>query len=295
MKQVAIVGAGFAGLAAAYFLSDQFKVTLFDAKGVGGGASGAAAGLIHPYPGEEGRRSWHATEALELAKQLVGEVEAATGRPVADRGGIIRLKPMIEPGDDVVVLGENRFLITSGMTIFPDLYLQGLWQVLQGKGVELVTRHVGSTEALKAFDTVVLAAGFGIREFEEGKQLKVGFVKGQLLTCVLEKPLERSVIGATYRAVTAHPLQCYLGATYEREFADENPDLPVAIHNLLPTSPVLECRAGIRVTNRAHYFPIVEQLSEKVWVVTALGSRGLLYHALLGFRLNRLLREMGSL
>ena len=45
-------------------------------------------------------------------------------------------------------------------------------------------------------------------------------------------------------------------------------------------------RAGIRVTNPAHYFPILEQIDPKTWVVTALGSRGLLYHAYLGKKLS---------
>ena len=40
-------------------------------------------------------------------------------------------------------------------------------------------------------------------------------------------------------------------------------------------------RAGIRVKNPAHYFPILERIDPKTWVVTALGSRGLLYHAYL--------------
>ena len=42
MKKIAIVGAGFAGLAAAYFLSQKNHVTLFDKKGIGAGASGIA-------------------------------------------------------------------------------------------------------------------------------------------------------------------------------------------------------------------------------------------------------------
>jgi glycine/D-amino acid oxidase-like deaminating enzyme len=40
-----------------------------------------------------------------------------------------------------------------------------------------------------------------------------------------------------------------------------------------------ECKAGIRVVNSKHYLPIVGKLSEGLWVMTAMGSRGLLYHA----------------
>lgn len=49
---IAIIGAGFSGLALAYFLlQSSAHVTLFDAVGIGGGASGIATGLLHPYPG----------------------------------------------------------------------------------------------------------------------------------------------------------------------------------------------------------------------------------------------------
>ena len=51
---------------------------------------------------------------------------------------------------------------------------------------------------------------------------------------------------------------------------------------LQPETEVLDCRAGIRVTNPAHYFPILEQINPKTWVMTAFGSRGLLYHAYFG-------------
>ena len=31
-----------------------------------------------------------------------------------------------------------------------------------------------------------------------------------------------------------------------------------------------------------HYYPMVGRLKDNIWVCTALGSRGLLYHALVG-------------
>ena len=65
-RRIAIVGAGFAGVATAYHVFRQVadahaeatadgktvapvRVTLIDEKGVAGGASGVAAGLLHPY------------------------------------------------------------------------------------------------------------------------------------------------------------------------------------------------------------------------------------------------------
>lgn len=44
---------------------------------------------------------------------------------------------------------------------------------------------------------------------------------------------------------------------------------------------VLECKSGVRVSGKASYTPIVEKKDDKTWVVSGMGSRGLLYHALM--------------
>ncbi|MFS8563307.1 MAG: hypothetical protein LVR00_02840 [Rhabdochlamydiaceae bacterium] len=67
----------------------------------------------------------------------------------------------------------------------------------------------------------------------------------------------------------------------------EYPSLEVALHLLKPSLPVRGVKAGMRVTNPAHYFPIIEKIDERTWVVTALGSRGLLYHAYLAEQLTK--------
>ena len=284
--RVAVVGAGFAGLAAAYQLSQHHAVTLFDAKGIGGGASGVSSGLLHPYPGEKGRRSWHAEEAIAATKELLRISEEMMGKPVANYNGILRLGPCLNPGSDVEKLGEDRYLIQSGITVFTELYLEGLWRGCEKKGVKLVLQKITSLQELDAFDQVVLAMGPGIRDIPQN--LKINFVKGQALTCSLDRPLERSISAKRYTALTARKEICHIGSTYEREFIDELPNIEVAKKLLHPDATVLDCRAGVRVTNPAHYFPIVEKINPKTWVMTALGSRGLLYHAFLASSLEKL-------
>jgi glycine/D-amino acid oxidase-like deaminating enzyme len=282
VKTAAVIGAGFAGLAAAYFLSDHFQVTVFDHQGVGGGASGISSGLLHPYPGEKGRRSWHADEALDAARALLNVAEHEIGRPVAHRGGILRRGECITPGSDVELQPDGSWLIRSGITVFPALYLEGLWKACEKKGATLVRTKIGSLQELAHIDAVVVAVGASIRDFPECRSLPVNFVKGQVLTCVLETPLERSISAKKYMAVTPESDRCHLGATYEREFTDAAPCLETAVKLLQPPTQVVDCRAGIRVTNPAHYFPILEQINPTTWVITALGSRGLLYHAYFG-------------
>ena len=55
-QRVAVIGGGFAGLAASWHLLAAARdsgrpmlLQLFDAFGLGAGGSGAAAGLLHPY------------------------------------------------------------------------------------------------------------------------------------------------------------------------------------------------------------------------------------------------------
>jgi glycine/D-amino acid oxidase-like deaminating enzyme len=42
----------------------------------------------------------------------------------------------------------------------------------------------------------------------------------------------------------------------------------------------LSVQAGLRVSVKGHYLPLVGPVTDKMWVFTGLGSRGLLYHAL---------------
>lgn len=284
VKKVAIIGAGFAGLAAAYFLAEKFQVVVFDHKGIGGGASGISSGLLHPYPGEKGRRSWYADEAMEAARGLLSTAGKELGRPVADFDGILREGECQGRGSDVETQTDEMLLIRSGITVFPHLYLRGLWKACEKRGAQLALKKVQELQELGGYDYRVVAAGAGVKAFAT---LPVNFVKGQVVTCALEKPLEKSLSAKRYLAVTEEPLMCHLGATYEREFTDDKPCLETAMKLLRPTIPVIECRAGIRVTNPAHYFPILHKLDEKTWVMTAFGSRGLLYHAYFGQKLAR--------
>lgn len=291
VKNVAIIGAGFAGLAAAFFLSEHFQITVFDFKGIGGGTSGISSGLLHPYPGEKGRRSWHADEAMAATRKLLDIAQQEMEKPVAHWGGIWRKGECIAPGDDVERLEDGTWLIKSGITVFPSLYLEGLWKACQKRGACLLLQKVDTLQELAGYDAIVVAAGAGIRHFSECRSLPINFIKGQVLTCVLEKPLERSISAKRYMALMPEPNQYHLGATYERGFTDDAPCREIAVKLLQPETNVLNCRAGVRVTNPAHYYPLLEQISEKAWAITAFGSRGLLYHAYFGKKISQLLLQ----
>lgn len=328
MKKIAVVGAGFSGLGVTYHLLKRGgSVTLFDGKGVGGGASGVASGLLHPYPGESARTSWMGYEGMEETKALLQLV----GEEVYKKNGILKiavtpkqekaLQKLAKRCPDVEWWEAERcrsfapgshFLpgvfIKSGITVHASLYLKGLWKVCESLGATFEKLHVSLRE-LGEFDEVILAAGAGIRGFSAGEDLGLRFNKGQLLVCKKPKYFssESSLIGKGYLALSEEEDRCYLGSTYEHEYLTEAPCMRTATHlifnrvsRFIPaygSFHVEECRSEMRVAAAQGYRPIVKRLNERGYVLTemsspprlgimtAMGSRGLLYHALLGKQL----------
>ncbi len=290
--KIAVIGAGFAGLAVSYFLCKSASVDLFDEKGVGGGASGIACGLVHPYPGEDARRSWNAQEALMDARALFAHVPGCILNEGVMRVGRTPeknafLRDAFSSFDDVEEK-EGYFFIKSGMTIDVPFYLRGLFIHLQQHGVKFVQQKITNLQELGSYDKVVVAAGAGICDFFPDLPLEL--LKGQLLWGKGDIILKHSLISKGYIALAQGGY--FLGATYERNFSSALPDQAFALSEILPKITTFfpdasqlkieECKAGIRVMRKGHYIPIIQRKSPNTWVFTALGSRGLLYHAHMG-------------
>ncbi|KAL2645403.1 hypothetical protein R1flu_012990 [Riccia fluitans] len=108
VRRIAVLGAGFAGVSVAWHLlqhttsSAPICVELFDEVGVGGGASGASGGLLHPY-NPKGKLLWKGAEGWNAALKLLSVAGTAcsdtstTGEfgstiaPLAWKRGILRL------------------------------------------------------------------------------------------------------------------------------------------------------------------------------------------------------------
>lgn len=301
--RIAIIGAGFAGLSVARHLIPRHSITLFDSAGPG--SSGIAAGLMHPYVGEQGRRSAHATEALESSMGLIQEVERDLGVQLAVPGLVrhlgneeqrVQFALHAMKQGDVSFLDENRIEIHTGWTVDCPRYLGGLEKLLMREGVECIHTQVDDLTALDAFDQIIVCAGAGVRSLLPEAPLRISLIKGQLLVCKASSLPKMSLLGKGYLALAREPGLCYLGSTYEKNFISQAPDSAVARAEILPKIErlyppaadfeVVDCRAAVRVTPQGHYFPILAKVQDRVWVVTGLGSRGLLYHGLLGKLMN---------
>jgi glycine/D-amino acid oxidase-like deaminating enzyme len=308
---IAIIGAGLSGLSLAWHLLANGKctVTLFDSHGIGGGASGIAAGLMHPYPGQMGMRSFLASEGLDATSMLLQIAQEKSEVALYNDKGIIRYAQNEQMRSlflshakvfgDVEPYGENGFLIHSGMTIFCRPYLEALWRACEEKGAVLSRQKIDDLGVLSSYDAVVLAAGAGNFAFPEVQHLRLERLKGQILKCRIPEEIvfpERSLIGKGYIAKAQKEGFCYIGSTYERGSLSEVPDLDKAKAELIPKAilihpqadafPIIDCQAALRVMRIGHYYPMAGKLIDKLWITTALGSRGLLYHGLVAERLS---------
>lgn len=295
-RSVAVVGAGLCGLAVSYFLAKKgAQVTLYEKRKVGGGASGIAAGLLHPYPGKYKRLSWKGHEALAKTIFLLDEVERFLGKKVANRDGIAiltrtrREEKFLEEHRaafaDVEKRGDGEYWIKSGITIDAPLYLEGLAHLCRSEGVQIIYREILPDDS---FPELILACGSespdftSLDEFEKvGGQVLLGRQQGIGIVSIVGDGYIAHVSGEAF----------IVGATYDRDIAHlpETPSQEL-IEKAKPLArghpfEIEGCRSGIRLCRKEGYLPLVGPAGPHRWIFTGMGSRGLLYHAYFGEQL----------
>lgn len=311
---IAIIGAGLTGVATSWHLlqNSLVKVTVFDPAGIGGGTSGIAAGLMHPYAGAHAKLNVHGKEGWTATCGLIKIAENALGTQVAEQSGLLRVALNEEQYKDFALCAKNHpeviwYAPEQCRTIFPNLiclggifiscaitvntkhYLQGLWQACEERGALLNKHKISSLSELEGFDAVVIAAGANANAFAN---LPLTQVKGQIIELAWPEGIEMAKCPLNSQAyLLMNPARgsCIAGATFERNFSDPGPFLDQALKELMPKisalvpnlehSHVIDCRAGVRASTPSH-LPLLKRLSEKCWVLTGMGSKGLLYHAL---------------
>lgn len=319
--KIAIIGAGFCGVALAWNLLRRGAqhVTLFDPKGIGGGTSGIAAGLMHPYAGAHAKRNWQGVQGYLATCELLKVSSDAIGEPVSIKTGLLRLAITEEQKTDFALCAtkysdvqwwnadktqtaipeiapQEGLFIQDSITVDCKKYLNGLWIACERLGAQFEKRAINNLSELDHFDTVVVAAGAATRFFPEWQHLPITPVKGQVLELVSKELLSLPINSHAYVAIAPGNTECVAGASYERSFTSLEPDLETAISDILPKvqlflphltrNDVAGCRAGVRASTPDHR-PIATQINKKYWALTGMGSKGLLYHALFADQLSR--------
>lgn len=318
---IAVIGTGFSGLAVGWFLlkkSPRSRLTFFDTRGIGGGASGVAAGLLHPFVGASAKLNREGWEGYQATFKLLDLASEKVGKNVILGRGFLRLATTDRQKNDYYLASEKYSEVKwiddigdkiPGLNVFPGifnqeglsvdcpLYLKGLWKACEEKGAQLEKSKVTSLDSLRDFDQVILAAGASTNQFLSSPILPITPVKGQVIELSWPEnldPLPFALNSHAYLLMERKNKTCFAGATYERHFASEEVDVGVACREIIPKATVLipllqkstiiNCKAGIRASTPDH-MPIIKKLSDNCWTITGMGSRGLLYHALYAERL----------
>ncbi len=291
--KISIVGAGFAGLAAAWWAKKKgYEVEIWDPAGPGGAASGVAAGLLHMYGGVRSSRAKGVEEAFEEAEQLI----AIAGEEIVICRGLLRkwrnsreekaFRKLAKRYDDVE-LRDDAIWIPKAYAIDCKQYCRRL---LLASGAKLKKEKVESLSSLDS-DRVIVAAGHKSSSFSELSHLPLKGVKGQLLHLKRNKLQLAHALNCGGYVVPAQDSETlFAGATFEHEYENEKPTEEAyelvykRLGPLIPKLPLIQTVAGIRCTTSDHK-PVAEWIDERIGVISALGSKGLLWHALLAKRL----------
>lgn len=332
--KIAILGAGFSGLAVAWTLlqrklkNTNIEVTLFDAEGIASGASGVAAGLLHPFAGAHAKLNRFGYEGFNATLELLNASEKALGCRPFDPSGILRtaISPLQaeefqicaqKHPQDVQLMSADEveaflpgiarapgILIKNGITIYPEAYLDGLFLNCLERGLVFHQQKIDSLDALKDFDRIVVAMGADCISLKELSHLKLSYTKGQILELQWPAdlpPLPIALNSHIYCVMLPDKKRCLVGSTYEKQFASREPDWEIAKREILPKlallypplkdAKVINCRTGIRVSGPQH-LPLMQKFSERCFVLTGMGSKGLLYHAFYANKLCDLLEQL---
>ena len=169
---IAIVGGGLAGLAVAHSLLEESRLHslplrrlhILDPAAPGeGGASAAAAGLLHPFS-PKGRLLWRGTEGFAATRALVGAVEQHLGHRVSTHSGLLRLA-LTDAEQRELALSSNGDTETGDMDgdVYGDVYGDA-HGIAHGDGpTEAAEKTIGGTERRWVDPRDATALALGIR------------------------------------------------------------------------------------------------------------------------------------
>jgi glycine/D-amino acid oxidase-like deaminating enzyme len=280
---------------------------------------------LHAYAGMHAKRSWKAEEGLNATHKLITEASRALNQSIVLSKGILRpainiaqinnFQQTAQTYEDAEWWNKERCIqkipplhviegglyIKTGLTLDVPGYLFGLWKACALLGSQFHQSALIKEKDLLRFDKIIFALGSAITLFKPLASLPIEPVKGQILQIKWPKDLQslpHSLVSQGYLVMSKDQHSCIAGSTYEHCFKSPAPDLSLAKEQILKKissffpalahPEIISCKAGIRATTpRNHHIPLIGRLGKKIWFITGLGSKGLLYHAWLGSLLSQ--------
>ncbi len=303
--KIAVIGAGFCGLACAWHAASSLKakVILFDKQGIGAGASGLTAGLIHPYAGPRAQASWMAEVAMQETIKLLSIAAPNSYR----QSGILRPEvagmdfseaknhPDVEWWDAALCQKHIPELaplpglfIRSGITVNCPAYLQGLWQACQKLGCTFEQATIQAPSDISGYDYIIFTVGAGLSSLHDIMHPPVSLIKGQTLELEWQnKPPLPFAVNAGVQFSQIEQGSVWAGATYERRWKQEGPDAEAAssirekIALFAPEFATLKLKkiwSSFRAATNDKR-PFITHTAPNIYCLGGMGSKGLLYHA----------------
>ncbi|MFN0065551.1 MAG: NAD(P)/FAD-dependent oxidoreductase [Chlamydiales bacterium] len=265
--RIAILGAGFAGLAVTWHIlrysRGRYTIDLYDPQEIGTGSSGNSLGLLHPYPGKRAMRAWRATRSITEAHRLFTEASQAIGKPVVTGRGVLRpavteknveeFQYRVKQWQDIEWWDHNKcareipglvthptgggMFIPEGLTIDVKIYLEGLFKACVNLGTIYKQTTDISGSVLQSYDRVLVALGANSLAFGPLKQLPMTPIKGQILSLKWPKnvpPPKYALAGEKQLVMDPGYESCSVGATYERDFTSLAINEELAYKEIMP-------------------------------------------------------------
>lgn len=305
-KKIAIVGAGLAGLSLAYKFSSNpsYQIDIYDPKPREKRASSRAF-LLHSFIHPKCLLNWRGREAFKAAEDLMLSVHQKSTlsffkeRPFLKLANHPKLVSSFKEAallypevsfEEKTFLGYPGVWINQAYQIEGALYLKALEVSCQKQGAMFINTLA---QSLNQYDLIFYASGHEMLKMFPSFFEGFTPIKGQILELKKPKEFELNHAISAYKchlfpSMTQETL--FLASTYERQFIDELPQKETALNRLLPKlnflpdllqpSDVLSVQSGVRLY-APDKMPKCLQINERSWGISALGSKGLLYHAYL--------------